>query len=337
MAEPTPRVSVMRPGFATFVVCALLAGAGPIGLVGDPAGAVALAPSEAPSAAAELSRRRVVWDEYRKDRPGIHLRTARGDGSGRHRVYDSDHGFTLDLALDRDATRVAFVPCCRKDLPILVVAPVDGGRPREPLAKHPEIYYVGGIGWSPDGKRLAFEGIVLDGHGGSSTWLMTVRPSGNDLRRLVLLPREDPDEPFTNQALAWTGGGILYSDGSDLRVARAGSTRVVMRRVVFVHPSGDGRHLLVTRPATDGRYRGELWLAAPDGSDRHRIYRFPKEPGEGLYQVMPDHHARHFLALRLPTATEPPGQTVVTWSRDEDPETATPVDFLRRAAVFTWD
>jgi len=326
----------MRPGFATFLVLVLLAAVGPIG-TGGPAGAtVASARPEAPSTTSELSRRRVVWDDYRADRPGIHLRTSWGDGSDRRRVYDTDHGFTLDLALDRDATRVAFVPCCRKDLPILVVAPLDGGRPREPLAKHPEIYYVGGIGWSPDGKRLAFEAIVLDGHGGSSTWLMTIRPSGNDLRRLVLLPREDPDEPFTNQALAWTARGIVYSDGSDLRVARAGSTRLVMRRVVFVHPSGDGRHLVVTRPAADGRYHGELWLTAPDGSDRHRIYRFPKEPG-GLYKVLPDHHARHFLALRLPTATEPPGQTVVTWSRDENPETATPVDFLRFAFAFAWD
>ena len=327
----------MRPGFATFVALVLLAAAGPISL-GGPAGAtVASAPPDARSAASELSQRRVVWDEYRKDRRGIHLRTARGDGSGRHRVYDSDHGFTLDLALDRGATRVAFVPCCRKDLPILVVVPLGGGRPREPLAKHPEIYYVGGIGWSPDGRRLAFEGLVLDGHGGSTTWLMTIRSDGSDLRRIVLLPREDPDEPFTNQALAWTTRGILYSDGSDLRVARAGSTRVVMPRVVFVHPSGDGRHLLVTRPAADGRYRGELWLAAPDGSDRQRIYRFPKEPGQGLYSVVPDHHARHFLALRLASPSEPPGQAVVTWRRDEAPETATPVDFLRRASVFIWD
>ena len=109
-----------------------------------------------------------------------------------------------------------------------------------------------------------------------------------------------------------------------------------MRRVVFVHPSGDGRHLVVTRPATDGRYHGELWLTAPDGSDRHRIYRFPKEPG-GLYKVLPDHHAlgtswRFVFPRRRNHRARP-------WylSRDENPETATPVDLLRRAAAFVWD
>lgn len=153
---------------------------------------------------------RVVWDQWRRGRKGIHLRSALLDGTDRRPVYDSRRGWTLELSLDRSGQRVAFAPCCRSELPTMVVAPVLGGEAFEPLKNHPRIYAVGGIGWSPDGRRIAFEGWhgkAPDHH--KSIW--TIRPDGSGLRNVLDRPRGRFD---ASPSLAWTTRTRLSSSPS---------------------------------------------------------------------------------------------------------------------------
>ena len=219
-----------------------------------------------------------MWDAYQPRRWGIHLRSANPDGTERRRTYDLDLGFTTDLVLSRDGGRVAFSTCCRATIPQIVIAPVDGGSALDPMAHHPEIT-VGGVGWSPDGRRIAFEGVTGE-YPNRVNHLWTIRPDGTGLRHVLNLGRLG--ETFIiNDALAWTPAGILYSDGRNLRSAKAGESRLVMRRVSSVRISGDGRHIVTVRHQREGAARA-VWFGNPDGTDQRRVIA-PFTPGEDTY------------------------------------------------------
>ena len=198
---------------------------------------------------------RVVWDDFAASDRGIHLDSANIDGTNLRSVYDQPRGFTMYLTMDPSGTHVAFSTCCRDEFPALVVVPVLGGKALKPLAHHRDIYFVGGIGWSPDGKRLAFEGSTRSDQ---KTPLWTVKPDGTQLRHVLTLRNR-----YINPELAWTPKGILYSDGRDMRRAAGGSSHVVMSHVWSLRMSGDGQHILTNR-IKDGKR--SVWYSATDGT-----------------------------------------------------------------------
>lgn len=307
-------------------------------VAGPSAAAPAADPADrAPNAPA--GGHRIVWDQFKRDRSGIHLRSARPDGSDVRRVADLPQGFTLALTMDPAGRRVAFATCCRDDFPQLVVARVRGGRVQQPLRRHPDLVAVGGIGWSPDGRRLAFEAIRVRGDE-RQDGIWTIRPDGRGLRLLLPVPAADDEhQPVINDELGWTARGILYSDGADLRVLRNGRSRLVVRDVRSVRISGDHRHLVLGR--TRGPW-GSIWTARADGSHLRRLLQLD-EPGVGTtyVDVVPDHDASAFLAFRMrPTDNGHgrPDQGLVTWSAGQRPQKVPELAFTGDGDyVATWN
>lgn len=258
---------------------------------------VLVAPATASSGSVPESRaskaepkHRIVWDEWKEGRNGIHLRAANEDGTGLTRVYDRKNGFTTDLHVDPTGKRVAFATCCSDSIPAMIVVSLDGKKVLRPLAHHRKIAFVGAIGWSPDGRRLAFEGTVRRGEKFVKS-LWTVRPNGSDLRR-VATKREAYDSHI-GIGLGWSKGGIVYTDGRDLYIAKGGRSRRVLRDVSSVLPAGNGRRLLVYRPGSE-----TTWLIAPDGTHRQRV-DMPLEDGVLSYTgARPDRTGRELLMCR---------------------------------------
>lgn len=275
---------------------------------------------------------RLVWDQYRAGRRGIHLRSVRMNGTGVRRVYDSRRGFTTDLTLDRAGRRVAFSPCCNAHDPVLVVARVRGGTPLKPLAHHPRIDAVGGIGWSPNGRRIAFEGTTGT-YPDRVTYLWTVRPNGTGLRRIYDLGSVE-DNLFINDALAWTREGILYSDGRNLRLVKGGESTIILRRVRSVRISGDGSRIVTERWRDNSR---SVWIGAPDGSDQHRLFT-QGDPVhvETFYEVTPNYDASALLAYRM-SGGDDGTDAIVTWLTETSPTTATVVEPIGYAPTATWN
>ncbi len=280
---------------------------------------------------------RYVWDDFVRGRKGIHLRSAALDGSDVTEVYDSARGWTLDLILDRVGRRVAFSPCCRVELPALVVVDITTGEVQEPLADHPEIDAVGGIGWSPDGKRIAFEGFSGNyPHRHGRIW--TVRPDGTGLRKILHLFNTSDDHAFfVNDTLAWTPDGILYSDGN-LRAARRGASRVILRRTTDVRISGDGSRIVTTRYPRNGNR--SVWIGEPDGTDRRPL--FDNEPGHGVTwydDVTPSYDGESLSAVRWTQdpVTDYDVLELVTWEVDAGPGSATVVSVTGDNSIVTWN
>jgi hypothetical protein len=274
---------------------------------------------------------RLVWDQPIPGRPGIHLDSGNLDGSGLRRIYTTQHGFLNSLSMDRAGRRVAFAPCCQKRLPALVVAQVRGGKVQRPLLRRPRFYFVGGIGWSPSGRRLVFQGNTAHGtHLASALW--TVRPDGSGLRRVLRLP-SPRNAGYVNPALAWTRFGVLYSDGHDLRVARHGASHLVLRHVVAARVSGNGRHI-VTWHEQRGR-RDTLWFGAPDGTEQRLLYRFPSasQSGTRYFDVTPNYTGRRILGWRESVS----GDETVWWKTADGPETSHVISALGATSPVTWN
>lgn len=243
-------------------------------------------------------------------------------------------GFTLDLTQSRDGRYVAFSPCCSLKLPAMVVVPVDGGEAVDPLAGHPEVDFVGGIGWSPDGRRLAFEGTGgIYPHRHTSIW--TIRPDGTGLRRLLDLG-DIRHHLYINDALAWTRDGILYSDDRNLRSVKRGESRLVLRHVASVRISGDGQHIVTFHLRREG---GAYWMGSPDGTDQHRILAFDYSEGPGYDNVIPSYDGTALVAYRETSEGDgqPPLREVVTWDVADGPETATVVGVAGGNYVVSWN
>ena len=333
----TARVRRARVARAAALILPLVCG---LTLQGTATGRTSAAPAAPPADPTPVARsektvvHRVVWDEFVPSRGGLHLRTALLDGSGSKRLYDIRRGFTTQLTLDRLGRRVAFATCCRADLPKLVVVRLRDGKVVKPLARHPAFYAVGGIGWSPSGRRIAFEGFVQRGQTRTEA-LWTVRPDGTGLRRVIGLDGIHESWVFVNPALAWTRRGILYSDGVDLRVASAGSSQVLLPRVNWVRISGDGRHLVMERP---GKQRLSIWTAAPDASNARRLFGWQAGPdAQGRYyrDVTPDFGGRRLLAYVDRRGW--PSSKVVVWKVADGRSSGRVLDFLADDYVFAWN
>lgn len=263
-------------------------------------------------------RHRVVWADGERAEPGIHIRSMERDGTDVRSAYDWPHGFTLELSLDPAGRRVAFAPCCRSALPLLVVAPVRGGKALEPLKKKPSRFdFIGADAWSPNGKRIVFEGV--SGPAGARVpTIWTVRPNGKGLRRVLVLPPLAPDGGGFGTSLAWTADGILYTDGTDLRVARSGGSELVMRNVTAVDISGDGSRLVLDRVEADER---SVWMSDPDGTHRRKLLvQDGPEDGTAYHSITPSYDASELLATRRGPDYE---ETLVTWRVSDGPGSAT--------------
>lgn len=157
------------------------------------------APRAAQAGEAPTSRvlHRVVWADASRGTKGIHLSSANLDGSGLQHIYDASSGFITALTMDRQGGRVAFAPCCAKREPLLVVAAVLGGKAWRPLAAYQsKFYFVGGIGWSPSGRRLVFEAGTSRGTRPNCA-LWTVGLNGHGLRRILTWAHLTPEPAAT--------------------------------------------------------------------------------------------------------------------------------------------
>ncbi len=90
--------------------------------------------------------------------------TANPDGTGRRRLTSgpSDGGETFSP----DGTEIAYAAAARDMSTSLIVMDADGGHPRT-VAEH--LAEVGDIVWSPDSRRVAFSGHILDESGSTSS------------------------------------------------------------------------------------------------------------------------------------------------------------------------
>lgn len=311
-----------------------------VSLVAGPAAESASGDRPALAGEAEAAARpRVVWDEWKPGRRGIHLRSARVDGRGQVRVYDRPRGFTLHLVLDPSGRRVAFSPCCRASFPQLIVAPVRGGRPTHPLARHPHVEAVGGIGWSADGRRLVFE---ANGARGDSFFrgIWTVRADGRDLRLLYRYGPYDPEKPWPyNEELVWLRRGVLFSDGTDLLLLESGRTSLVARRVRDVAITGDRQHLVLTGWRGDRYF---TWLSDLHARERtvlekHVLY----EEGVTYRELVVNHDGSAVLAERETATSTSAGMSwkydMVVWRVADGPGSAVPLDFISDGSyAATW-
>ncbi len=282
---------------------------------------------------------RVVWDQFLPGRNGVHLWSANVDGSDASPIYTSHRGFITELTLDRRGRRVAFAPCCRDRLPRLVVAPVAGGPAQRPLAHHRQFDRVGGIGWSPHGSRLVFEGFT-DRHDRLAAALWTVRPDGSGLHRMLRLPSPRTGDSHLNEALAWTRDGIVYAEGGALRVAQHGRSRVLIRGGVYAaRISGDGRHI-VTERFDRTTLRASIWSGDADGTHQHRLWLGPRSTTSHRARYgypVPDFHGRHLLATRQSDPSDPSADGVVPWRVGASPDRAHVLDFLADSFAYGWN
>lgn len=206
---------------------------------------------------------RIVWDAGTRDAPRIKIVSAELDGSDQRVIFRRGRGFVTALDLNPQGTEVAFAPFEPRDRPAeLLVADVRSGERRDLLADAQRFAVLGGIGWSPDGRRLVFEGWVdEDGHRNGYLW--TIRRDGSDLTRRTVLETRG-DQWMSSNHLAWTRHGIYFTGADGLMVLDVGAARLALPRTWSPLVSGDGRWVQVLSWG-DGAHSRSLRMRA-DGS-----------------------------------------------------------------------
>ena len=279
---------------------------------------------------------RVVWDQY--ETKGTHLWSANPDGSDARKIYVRPVGFVEDVTLNRQGTEAAVAPVAlRATRAALVVVDVMGGsRPQNLLADHPEIYFVGGIGWSPSGHKLVFEGSIDHGSAGLHEYLFTVRRDGTRLRRIAALGRiTEVDPGVISNALAWTRSGVLYRDRAGLQLLSHGKTRTLVPGRFRQQITGDGTWLYLER-LRNGRQ--EFWRLHPDGSGVELLYRMG-EPGDGhpyVYDWAPSYDGSQMLSY-LDTGGYASEYHVVTHDATRAPSSTDPTLPFSGIGAITWN
>ncbi|SEC80861.1 WD40-like Beta Propeller Repeat [Nocardioides exalbidus] len=277
---------------------------------------------------------RVLWTESGRWTRNLHVRSSRVDGGGVRRVYDRLRGSTSALVPSPDGRQVAFVTCCRDVRPLLVVAPTTGGPALAPLADHPELEGVRGLGWSPDGQRLAFTALVAEGEDlVASLW--TVRLDGSDLEHVLTVGDVLGEEPLglTGETTAWTRAGIFYTQGDALRLARDGTSEVVMRRVHGVSTSMDGRWLVLQRQ------RGlvsQTWVARTDLSRARKVLQWDLDGSRWAYRgVVANRDGSRLLAQRQDVRAGGPHHWIA-WDTTNGPRSHEVLPVPEDTSVVAW-
>ena len=278
---------------------------------------------------------RVVWDASRRQGPKIKIVSAELDGSDRKVLYRRNRGFVLDLTLNREGTRVAMAPFRPRGRALLVVADVRSGEHTDVLADARRFELIGGIGWSPNGRRLVFEGGVQE-TSGYAEYLWTIKQDGTDLKRLNKLQWDvDSGEGFSN-AVAWRKRGIYHLNDRGLVVLRDGKDRLLVRNARRLYISGNGRWLFVHRGTGMGSYR----RLRPSGEGLKRIVsKISPNPRMGyMMPIVPDYSGR-----RLLTRADGPRGGGISPSTFVHPATRAPrpsdpqLQFTDSAYVVTWN
>lgn len=105
------------------------------------------------------------------------------DGSGRTR-QDEPAQNVFSFAISPDGTRIAYVVGSDGEL---YVMDLDGRNKRQVATG--DVRAVEKLWWSPDGSRIAFDGVL---RGSDGSWdIFTIRPEGTDLQRLTSDPRPE--------------------------------------------------------------------------------------------------------------------------------------------------
>lgn len=274
----------------------LALGLGVLGLlVGSVAQPVTPVAGMATSAAATPdpdAGRLVVWNAARR---GVDIRAKYlGQSHWVTTLYRKGRGTVDNLTLSRDGASVAFG--VRRGG--LVVAATNGNGVRDILRGRQGIVGVGVLGWSPNGRRLAFEGFVDEESAGSfrPAYLFTVNVDGTRLRRHRQL-----DDGRNNGAvfgeIGWTRAGFVYPD--DYRILLLRRDGRVERVLVTgagtggARLSGDGRWLFYSQIAYPAPAR--LYRIRPNGQDRQLVARGDDERWGQLLGAVPDRTGERVL------------------------------------------
>ncbi|WP_183098804.1 hypothetical protein [Nocardioides pelophilus] len=142
------------------------------------------------------------------------------------------------------------------------------------------------------------------------------------------------DNLFINDSLPWTRAGILYSDGRNLRSAKAGESELVLRRVRSVRITGDGHHIITARWRNQTR---SIWISAPNGTGKRRLF-IEGDPVHvpTFYDVTPNYDGSALLAYRM-SGGDDGSDAIVTWPTNADPSTSTVVESIGYAPTATWN
>lgn len=256
-----------------------------VGSAVQPATPVAEAATSAATTSDPDAGRLVVWNAARR---GIDIRARYlGQSSWEPTLYRKGRGTVDNLTLSRDGASVAF----GVGRGGLVVAATNRGGVRDILDGRQGIVGVGVLGWSPDGRRLAFEGFVDERSAGSfrPAYLFTVNVDGTGLRRHHQL-----DDGRNNGAvfgeIGWTRRGFVYPDDYRILLLRRDGRieRVLVNGsgVGGARLSGDGRWVFYSRAAYPDPAR--LYRIRPNGMDRQLVARGDDERWGVLLGAVPD-------------------------------------------------
>ena len=191
-----------------------------------------------------------------------------------------------------------------------------------------------GIGWSPDDRRLVFEGGVNEA-GEYTEYLWTIKTNGTGLRRsieasIATWSRASasattwPGQPTASPTLATVAWFSVHQ----------GEERLLVRNVRRLYISGNGRWLFVSRASRTGSF----WTLRPNGDGLERIIsKTSPHPGMGyLMPLVPNYTGRRLLT-RVDSPTGPPSLTFLHPAtrapRASDPR----LNFTDGAYVVTWN
>lgn len=278
----------MAAGGALATLLLALGPGNPTGTASTPS--VVDAPAQRPRA--DDGVRVLVWDAAPK---GVDVWAADADGSDRRRLHHGSRGSLTNLTLSRDGRQVALNPDRRGGPGRLLVVATDGSsRAVDLLRGRDPVVGVGVLDWSPDGRRIAFEGFVDAPSAGPfpPSYLFTVRVDGTGLRRHGRLGDGSDNGQVFGQ-MTWTRRGIVVPTTEELLLVDGPRRRTIVARASDAHHSGDRRWIFFRRPVDTGAGQ-TLWRVRPDGRGLQQVATSDDGVGD-LLGAAPDLRGRRIL------------------------------------------